>query len=171
VAPFVFAAPGVVEPIVFRGAGATMQTWTSTYQRVGWSVQAPAQLGLVAVCVLVFGVFVVRTVLTWRRSSEGRAARACALFVAIANLTLVVWLVVSLRRLGDTVPLPAFDVAFLTLGVTAAAAAVLLPGWALAAWRSRWWSPGRRALFTAVAASSVAFAAWLNAWNLLGFQY
>jgi hypothetical protein len=62
-------------------------------------------------------------------------------------------------------------VAFLTLGVAAAAGAALLPGWALSAWRERWWSRRGRAAFTVLAVSAVAFAAWLNYWKLLGYQY
>ena len=172
VAPFVFAAPGVVEPLVFRGAGGrTMQTWTSTYERIGWTQQTPAQLGLAVACVLIFLAFVIRSAKTWRRWDEGRTARACALFVAVANVTFVVWLGASLRRLGDTTPLPVLDVAFLSLGVAAAAVATLLPGFAVAAWRAGWWSRGARTVFTMVGVSAVVFAAWLNAWNLLGFRY
>jgi len=172
VEPFVFQAPGAGDPIVFRGPGARMlQTWNSTYLRLDWSQQSPAQLGLAGSCLLVFLGYAAGSVRSWRRWRDGRAARGCALFVAVANVAFVVWLVVSLRRLGATTPLPILDVLFLSLAVAAATVAALLPGFAVAAWRSGWWTRGARAAFTAVSVSGVVFAAWLNAWNLLGFRY
>ena len=169
VAPFVFQAPGSADPIVFRGPGANvMQTWNSTYERIGWTAQTPAQLGFVAACLLVFLITAVQSARSWRRWRDGRAARACALFVALANLAFLIWLGASLRRLGATVPLPAFDVGFLALGVGAGAVAVLLPGWAVTAWRAGWWTRAERGVFTVLAVTAVAFAAWLNSWNLLG---
>jgi CubicO group peptidase (beta-lactamase class C family) len=168
VEPFVFRAADSTEPLVFRSDG-TMQTWNATYERIGWREQTPAQLGLAVACVLVFVVCASRARRMWR--DEAPAARACALFVAVANVAFVVWFGASLRRLGETTPLPAIDVAFLTLGVAAAAVAVLLPGFAVAAWRAGWWTRGGRAAYTTLTVSAIAFAAWLNAWNLLGFQY
>jgi hypothetical protein len=174
VAPFVFAAPGTAEPLVFRETAGTvtaMQTWNTTYERLGWMAQTPAQAGFLAVCLLVFLIAAAQSARTWRRWREGRAARACALAVALAYLAFVLWLGGSLRRLGETTPLPAFDVAFLVLAVTAAAVAALLPGFAVTAWRDGWWSRRGRAAYTVLAVSGVAFAAWLNYWKLLGFQY
>jgi hypothetical protein len=49
--------------------------------------------------------------------------------------------------------------------------ATLLPGFAVAASRGGWWTRGARTAFTVLSVSAVAFAAWLNAWNLLGFRY
>jgi CubicO group peptidase (beta-lactamase class C family) len=171
VEPFVFQAPGAGEPIVFRGPGArVLQTWNSTYQRLEWTQQPLAQLGLAGSCLLVFLGFAAGSARRWRRWRDGRAARACALFVAVANVAFVVWLVVSLRRLGATTPLPVLDVLFLSLGVAAAMVATLLPGFAVAASRGGWWTRGARTAFTVLSVSAVAFAAWLNAWNLLGFR-
>ena len=172
VEPFVFQAPGGDEPIVFRGPGAgVLQTWNSTYQRLAWTQQAPPQLGLAASCLLVFVGFAAGSARSWRRWRDGRAARACALFVAVANVAFVMWLVVSLRRLGATTPLPVLDVMFLSLGIAAAMVAALLPGFAVAAWRSGWWTRGARTAFTVLSVAAVVFSAWLNAWNLLGFRY
>ena len=89
----------------------------------------------------------------------------------LANVIFVVWFLASIRALGSTTPLPAIDVALLTLGVAAACGAALLPGFALSAWRDGWWTRGSRAAFTVLAVSAVAFAAWLDYWKLLGFQY
>ena len=80
VAPYVFQAPGSAEPLVFRdsaGAMPVMQTWNTTYERVGWTRQAPVHLVFVAACMLVFVASAVRFVVTRRRWREGRAAR-CA---------------------------------------------------------------------------------------------
>ena len=172
VAPFVFQAAGSDDRIVFRAAPpAIMQTWNTTYERIGWTQQTPAQLGLAAVCVLVFFACAARILRTWRRWTEGHGVRACGLFVALANLFFVIWLGASLRRLGDTVPLPALDVAFLSMALAAAAVAMLLPTFSVTAWRGGWWTRAERMAFTVLAVSAVAFAAWLNAWNLLGFRY
>jgi hypothetical protein len=172
VEPFVFQAAGSRDRIVFRGRPATiMQTWNSTYERIGWMRQTPAQMGLAVGCLMMFMGFAVRFIRTWRRSTDGRAARACALFVALANVLFVVWFGASIRRLGDTVPLPTLDVAFLALGVAAAVVAVLLPGFAVSAWRRGWWTRTERTAFTVLSVSAVVFAAWLNGWNLLGYRY
>jgi CubicO group peptidase (beta-lactamase class C family) len=174
VAPYVFQTPGSGDPLVFRqtaGAMPVMQTWNSTYERIGWTRQTPVHLAFVAACLLVFLLSAVRFIVTWRRWREGRSARALGLFVAAGNLAFVGWYAAALRRLGSTTPLPAVDVAFLTLGVVTAVAAALLPGFAVAAWRESWWTRGGRAAFTVFAVSAVAFAAWLDAWKLLGFRY
>ena len=170
--PFVFQAPDGGEPVVFRGPGAAvLQTWNATYERLDWTQQSPAQLGLAGACLLVFLGLIAGSARGWRRWRDGGAARACAFFVAVANVAFVMWLGVSLRRLGATTPLPPLDVLFLSLGVAAAIVAVLLPGFAVAAWRSGWWTRGARTAFTVLSVSAVVFAAWLNAWNLLGFRY
>jgi CubicO group peptidase (beta-lactamase class C family) len=170
--PFVFQAVGSRDRIVFRGAPATfMQTWNTTYERLGWMQRTPAQLGFAAACVFAFVAWSVGAMRTWRRRTDGRAERVCALFVTLANVLFLVWFATSSRTLGETVPLPSLDVAFLSLAIAAAAVAMLLPGFAVSAWRRGWWTRGARTAFTVVAVSAVAFAAWLNAWNLLGFRY
>jgi len=148
-----------------------MQTWNTTYERIGWTRQTPVHLLFVAVCGLVFLTGTVGMVRTWRRWCEGRVARAFAVFVAVANLAFLVWLGGSLRTLGENTPLPARDIALLMLGVAAAAVALMLPGFAAIAWRERWWTSRARAAFTLITVSAVAFAAWLDYWKLLGFRY
>jgi len=174
VAPYVFQAPDSAEPLVFRdsaGAMPVMQTWNTTYERVGWTRQAPVHAVFAAACMLVFVASAVRHLVTRRRWRQGRAAQWLGLAVALANVAFAVWFTVSLRELGSSTPLPALDVAFLTLGVAAAAGAALLPGFAFSAWREGWWTRGSRAAFTLLAVSAVAFAAWLDYWKLLGFRY
>jgi CubicO group peptidase (beta-lactamase class C family) len=174
VAPFVFEAPNG-DPLVFRHRDGTpigvMQPWKGTYERIGWREQAAVQLAIAGVCLLVFGASGARLLRTWRRWPEGRAARACALFVALANLAFTLWLVASLRVLGESTPLPPAQVALLALGVSAAAMAALLPALAWRAWRGRWWTRGSRVSYTVLATCAVIFAAWLDAWKLLGFRY
>ena len=122
-------------------------------------------------CLLVFAVSATRLLWTWRRWSEGRAACACALWVALAHLVFTVWLAASLRMLGDTTPLPLGQWSLLALGVAAAAVSALLPAFAFVAWRERRWSRGGRVSYTLLAACAVVFGAWLDAWKLLGFKY
>jgi CubicO group peptidase (beta-lactamase class C family) len=174
VAPFVFEAPGAVARLVFRQADGrviAMQTWPSSYERIGVARQTPVHLGFLAACVLVFLMAAASMGVSRRGWAEGRWVRALALSIALSNLAFVAWFVASLRSLGSITPLPALDMAFLTLGLATAVAAALLPGCALAVWRHRWWTGGTRVAFTALAVSAVAFAGWLNAWNLLGFQF
>jgi CubicO group peptidase (beta-lactamase class C family) len=174
VAPYVFQAPDSGEPLVFRqtaGAMPVMQTWTTAYERIGWTRQTPGHVAFAAACVLVFAICAVRFAVTRRRWREGRPARSLGLAVALANVIFLAWFLASIRRLGDTTPLPALDVAFLTLGVVAATGAALLPGCALSAWRDGWWTRGSRAAFTVLTVTAVAFAAWLDYWKLLGFRY
>lgn len=174
VAPYVFRAPGSAEPLVFReigGAMPVMQTWNASYERVGWTRQTRVHVVFLLACILLFVGNAVRLIVTRRRWREGRAARSLALAVALAHLVFTVWLVLSFRRLGSETPLPALDVAFLTLGVVAAAGSTLLPGFAVAAWRRGWWTRGSRTAFTTLAVAAVTFAAWLDYWKLLGFRY
>ena len=95
---------------------------------------------------------------TWRRDRDAPAARACALFVALANVVFIVWLTASLRTLGETTPLPPAQLALLALGVAAAAVAATLPAFTVLAWRERWWTRGGRVSYTLLAACAVVFA-------------
>jgi hypothetical protein len=79
--------------------------------------------------------------------------------------------VVSLRTLGETTPLPLRQTVLLVLGVAAAAVATLLPAFTILAWREGWWTRGGRVSYTVLAACGVVFAAWLDHWKLLGFRY
>jgi hypothetical protein len=161
--------------LAFRNSGASvpgvMQTWNATYERIGWTQQTVVHIGLVVACLLVFAVYGVHSLRTWRRWHEGRPARVCALFVALANVTFMVWLGASIRTLGETTPLPPAQAALLGLGVAAAAVSALLPAFTVLAWRERWWTRRGRVSYTLLAACAVVFAAWLDYWKLLGFQY
>lgn len=175
VAPMVFQLSTGSDLLAFRNSGASvpgvMQTWNATYERIGWTQQTVVHIGLVVACLLVFAVYGVHSLRTWRRWHEGRPARVCALFVALANVTFMVWLGASIRTLGETTPLPPAQAALLGLGVAAAAVSALLPAFTVLAWRERWWTRRGRVSYTLLAACAVVFAAWLDYWKLLGFQY
>ena len=173
VEPFVFQNSR--DTLVFRHVNGNllgvMQTWNSTYERIGWAEQRAVHIALLVFCLLGFAVSAVRTARNWRRWREGGTARACGLFVALANLVFVVWLVVSIRTLGETTPLLLTQTALLSLGMAAAAVATLLPAFTMLAWRERWWTRGGRLSYTVLAACGIVFAAWLDYWKLLGFRY
>jgi hypothetical protein len=169
VEPMVFQTTGSGDRLVF-GPG-LMQTWTTSYERIGWTEQSWFHITVVLTCLLVFVGYVAWHARTRRRLAEARAARFCALFVAVANVTFLVWLMASIRTLGETTPLPAVQLAGLALGVAAAGVATLLPAHAWFAWRERWWTRGGRVAYTLVAIAGLAFSTWLSEWKLLGFHY
>ncbi len=173
VEPFVFQNGR--DMLVFRHVNGNllgvMQTWNGTYERIGWTEQRAVHIALLVSCLLVFAVSAVRTARNWRRWRDGGTARACGLFVALANLVFVVWLVVSIRTLGETTPLLLTHAALLALGMAAAVVATLLPAFTMLAWRERWWTRGGRLSYTVLAACGIVFAAWLDYWKLLGFRY
>jgi hypothetical protein len=173
VEPFVFQNGR--DMLVFRhGDGnflGVMQTWNTTYERIGWTEQTAVHVALLVSCLLVFGGSAVTTVRNWRRWREGRTARACGLFVALANLFFIAGLIALIRTLGETTPLPLTQMALLVLGMTAATVATLPPAFAVIAWRERWWTRGARVSYTVLALCGAVFGAWLDYWKLLGFHY
>jgi hypothetical protein len=175
VAPLVFRSAGGEDVIAFRedaqGAIAELHAWGGTFERVSWLEQPPFHLIVVMVSALAFSWYALRTIRQRRLSVEGRAARTSALCVAFINLVFVPWLVVRLRGLGDTTPLPLPDVALLLLPVASALLTVPLPAFAAAAWWHGWWSRRDRVAYTTVVLAGVAFATFLNYWKLLGLRY
>jgi CubicO group peptidase (beta-lactamase class C family) len=173
VEPFVFQNGADV--LVFRHVNGhllgVMQTWNTTYERIGWTQHTAVHIAVLVSCLLVFGVFAVRTARNRQRWHEGRTALRCGLFVALANVIFIVWLAASIRTLGETTPLPLTQTALLVLGVAAAAVAALLPAFTMLAWRERWWTRGGRVSYAVLAVYGVVFGAWLDYWKLLGFRY
>jgi hypothetical protein len=106
-----------------------------------------------------------------RHPAAGQIARVCALVACAANLGFVAGLVVLIRQLGATTPLPKSGVLLLSLPLIGAAVACVLPALCLLAWRRRWWTVGERVAYSGLAAAAVAFATLLNYWKLLGFRY
>jgi hypothetical protein len=91
--------------------------------------------------------------------------------VAVANLAFLVWLAVSFRGLGESVPLPLTVVLWLSVPLVSAGLTALLSGLAAAAWLRGWWTRAERFGFSMFVVLSVAFLAFLNHWKLLGIRY
>lgn len=58
----------------------------------------------------------------------------------------------------------------LVLPLLGAPLALALPVYAVRAWRERFWSPGWRVYFTALASAGLGFLGFLAVWNLLGIR-
>jgi CubicO group peptidase (beta-lactamase class C family) len=179
VAPLVFTSTDGRDTIVFRedasGKIVTLHAWGATYERIGWAQQVGFHAAFLAACVVAFlayplsrGVAILR-----RRPSllEGRTARRCAVVVALANLAFIVWLGLSLRGLGASVPLAPATIIWLSVPLVSAAMTALLPGCAAMASREGWWTFRERVSYAAFAAVSVAFMVFLNYWKVLGIRY
>ena len=167
------------ELIVFRDNGrgdiTELHAWGATYERIGWREQAALHLGLLASCVIAFlayGLFGGLRELRHRMApDEGRLARRCATFIALANLMFVAGLAIFLRELdaaSTTLTLPVG--VWLSLPVASVVVTTLLPAFAVTAWREGWWTRGERLSFSTLAALSVAFMTFLNYWKLLGIR-
>lgn len=112
-----------------------------------------------------------RAVRRGRPPREGRAARTCAIFVAVANLTFVIGLVVFFREFGSVTPLPLRIVVWLSLPLASVAVTALLPGFAATACKDKWWTRGERLAYSTLAIFAVVFMTFLNYWKLLGIRY
>lgn len=166
--------------IVFRendhGAIAQLHAWGATYERIGWAEHPPFHLSLLACCVITFLAYgIARGLRGLRRRTapdDGRVARRCALVVSLLNIVFVAGLPIFFGAFRASMPLPpAALVPWLALPLASVAATALLPGFAVMAWRERWWTRGERLGFSTVAALSVAFMTFLNYWKLLGIHY
>lgn len=179
VAPLVFTSADGRDTIVFRedasGKIATLHAWGGTYERLGWAEQALFHAAFLAACVVAFLAYPLSQGVARRRrrpiSVEGRAARRCAIVVAVANLAFIVWLGVSLRGLGASVPLSPVTIIWLSVPLASAALTALLPGFAAVASWEGWWTLRERVSYSAFAVVSVAFMVLLNYWKVLGIRY
>lgn len=178
VEPLVFQREKGSDYIVFRESArdgiSELHAWGETYERISWRYQAWFHLTSLVACVL---AFVMYPVAVWQRRSaagtprHGQTARRVALIVAATNLAFIIGVIASLRELGDTIPLPARSLVLLSLPIISLALTVLLPAFALMAWRRRWWTSGERLAHSTLAAFAVIFMVFLNYWKLLGFRY
>ena len=99
------------------------------------------------------------------------AARRAALFVSLLNIVFVAGLPIFFGAVRASTPLPTrVLVLWLALPLASVAVTALLPGFAAIAWREAWWTRRERLGFSAFAALSVAFVAFLNYWKLLGIR-
>ena len=96
-----------------------------------------------------------------RTISNGRLALRCAKLVAVINLAFVTGLLIVLRGLGASVPLPFHLVAGLSLPLISLAATVTLPAFAFIAWRKSRWRLSERIGFSVFVLLAVAFTAFI----------
>ena len=135
----------------------------------------PFHLAIFATCVVSFLAYTMwRALRVIRRRAddlEGARARACATFVALANLVFVAGLAGSLRELGEVTPLAWPSLLLLSIPVVSLAVTALLPAFAASAWREGWWTWRERVGYSTFAVVAVAFMTFLNYWKLLGIRY
>jgi len=176
VEPLVFRSVDSDDYIVFREDSRGDVSGVAGYERIRWWEHAPVHLGLLLLCLLTFvsylvlmGVRAVRR--PWGMPAGGSVARTCAVFIALTNLAFVAGLAAVFRTLGSTTPLPLPIVAWLCLPLASLVVTTPLPAFAAKAWREGWWNRSERLLYVALTAAALAFMAFLNYWNLLGFRY
>jgi hypothetical protein len=180
--PLVFEAvesadgrPSIVFRQDDRGRVRELHAAGGTFERIVWLEQRFFHLTLLASSIIVFASYVLWRV--WplirdrRARPRGQNARACALFVAAANVVFVGGLIVIIRDLGGTTPLPLPSIVVLWLPLASFAVSVVLPALAARAWMRQWWTARERVAYSAVAVFAVAFLVFLNYWKLLGFRY
>jgi CubicO group peptidase (beta-lactamase class C family) len=180
--PLVFEAAESADgrqSIVFRqddrGRVRELHAAGGTFERIGWLEQRSFHLTLLASSFIVFLSYALWRV--WplirdrRARPQGQNARACALFVAVANVVFVGGLIVVVLDPGGTTPLPLASIVVLSVPLASFAVSVVLPALAARAWMRQWWTARERVAYSAVAAFAVAFLTFLNYWKLLGFRY
>jgi hypothetical protein len=188
VEPLVFRSVDSADYIVYRESGrgdmVELHAWGAAYERVGWREQTLFQAGVLSACVIAFLVYPLSIAVRARRRRSaqpggpcdlpapgGRAARGCALFVALTNLAFVAGLAASLSDLGAITPLPLPMILLLALPLASLAATALLTALAARAWRDHWWTRGERLGYSTFAVFAVTFMTFLNYWKLLGVRY
>jgi hypothetical protein len=98
-------------------------------------------------------------------------ANGLGIAVALVNLLFTAGLVVFLRDLGATVPLPVIVALWLWLPLIGLAITVIAGAFATAAWLGGWWTRRERLGFAALVIAALSFSSFLNYWKLLGFHY
>ena len=158
-----------------RGDVTDLHAWGATYERIGWMQQASFHLALLASCAITFLAYGLprgfREISHRTVPNEGRLARRCAIFVALANLMFVGGLAAFFRRLGSSTSFPLPVVLWLALPLASGPVTALLLVFAANAWREGWWTRAERLAFTTFVAMAAAFMIFLNHWKLLGFRY
>lgn len=155
------------------------------FERLRWWETTPIQrasgASLLGIFLLAFLGLAGHYVLRRRRklppistSPLARAARVLVWIVSLLNLGFVAGAtatiaVVGPYGLGSGVPTPIKWLLVIPL-VTAILSAALL-GLNVLAWKRSWWTPATRLLHSIYTLVALAFVAYLNYWNLLGFRY
>jgi hypothetical protein len=155
------------------------------YEKLTWWQAANVQLAIGSILLGIFliaclglsGHFIYRR---WRKippASLSRVARNAVRLVwiiGLLNLVFVIGTIASLNAvgpsgLGDKVPMPIPWLLVIPLVTTALA--ILLVVMNALAWKNAWWSLGPRVLHSGFVLAALAFVAYLDYWNLLGFRY
>lgn len=101
-----------------------------------------------------------------------RVARWVGFWAAAAYLSFALLSLIALRDPLEIThgvpPLLRLALGMALLGTALTSVALVF---AVAAWRGRFWNPRGRLHYTLMALAGVAFAWWLNYWNLLGFRF
>ncbi|MGV2826472.1 serine hydrolase domain-containing protein [Myxosarcina sp. GI1(2024)] len=154
-----------------------------TYQRVAWYETAKVQLGILAVCAILFvaviftdGIVPIFKALRGKSEqfSQLTAARKVALAIAILNLVFLIGLPLYLWLWGAwklAYSVPIVVTIFFVLPILATILTVILLVLLVRVWQKTYWSWQRRTYYTLVTVAAIAFIPWLNYWNLLGFQF
>ncbi|SPF42457.1 Beta-lactamase [Candidatus Sulfotelmatobacter kueseliae] len=155
------------------------------YEKLRWWQTAKVQLTLLAILLAVFFIACVglsghHLFRRWRKlpsagtSPLARNAVRLVWIVSLLNLVFVIGTVATLNAagpagLGDKAPAPIQWLLVIPLVTTAGVA--LLTVLNILAWKKAWWSFWPRFLHSVFALAALAFVAYLNYWNLLGFRY
>jgi CubicO group peptidase (beta-lactamase class C family) len=164
------------------GSFALASRSSQAFERLAW-YQAPifAQL-LLAVCLLLFLSTVVAALASWwwrrGKASGGQPrrtvlARRVALAAAVLNLLFVAGYAAVLLLAPESIALGELALlgGVLALPVFAALLAIGSLPFAWLAWRDHYWGLPARVHYTATVVGLLAFAWFLNQWNLLGWRF
>ncbi len=164
------------------GSFALASRSSQAFERLAW-YQAPVfgQV-LLAVCLLLFLSVVVAALAggLWRRGKAGdsqpqraRIARRVALAAAVLNLLFVLGYAAVLLLAPESIALGQLVLlgGVLTLPVLAALLACASLPFAWLAWQDHYWGLPARLHYTATVVGLLAFAWFLNQWNLLGWRF
>lgn len=155
----------------------------ATCDRLPWYDTAAFHLSLIAFSVVVFlsvcaavplGYVIRRLRRSPAQGSRGaRSARMVAWLVSILNLAFLLGLILTLSSLQEEFlyGVPRLVIALLILPLAATALTAGVVGYAVLAWKHRYWGLAGRVHYSLVALAAVAFIWFLNHWNLLGFRF
>lgn len=192
VAPMVFSpADGLPSPLPFSdglvfgedGLGRINHLFyvnnpTTAYEKVAWYEGANFNYSLLVACILLF-----LSTLIWpmglilnrcptKSERPGRAARWLAGVACMLDLLFMAGLVAisSVTPTPLIYSIPPSLIAVLAIAIVAAIMALASAIFAAVAWKNGYWSIAGRLHYTLVVLALLAFAWWLNNWNLLGFH-
>jgi dienelactone hydrolase len=153
------------------------------YGKTPWYGTAPVQLSLIYLFALVFvsaslGLTiraVLRTVRQDRTVPAAAARRASLLALVSSALNLIVLAGVYafigvLSSSIEEVRIPPLFNALPVLSLLATLLTIGMGGFTVLAWKDHYWSPVGRVSYAMLALVAVLFVAFLNYWNLIGFQ-